>query len=160
MNQSNYPGLTPAAQNPWAGEVTGMEPYGQPDGAAYPPQPGTMVPSTVADPHLNMSHGQSDAVIQMPQNRDDVYMGSLKAMLSNNVGNHIVASFLMGSQNLVSWEGILYDVGNNYLTIYQEPKGRYVVGDLYALKFMEFYEPAPQSTLSPIPRPAPWTSPR
>ena len=141
MNPSNYP--APTQNESWSGEIS-----------PYPPQ--SMVPSTMDDPRLNMNHGQSNVVIQTPQNRDDVYMGSLKAMLSNNIGNHIVASFLMGSQNLVSWEGILYDVGNNYVTIYQEPKGRYVVSDLYSLKFMEFYEPEPRTTLSPIPRPDPW----
>lgn len=161
MNQSNYPGMASVdSTNPWAGEISGMNPYPQqpvlPD---YTPQTGTMVPSTVEDPHLNMNHGQSDIVIQSPQNRDEVYMGSLKAMLSNNVGNHIIASFLVGNQNLVRWEGILYDVGNNYLTIYQESKGRYIISDLYSLKFMEFYEPTPQPTLTPVPRPSTWTSP-
>ena len=61
-------------------------------------------------------------------------------MLSKNVGNYIVASFLVGTQNMVSWEGILYDVGNDYLTIYQETRDRYIVSDYYSLKFIEFYD--------------------
>ena len=40
----------------------------------------------------------------------------------------------------VSWEGILFDVGNDYLTIYQEARDRYIVSDYYSLKFIEFYD--------------------
>ena len=149
MTPSNYPGPAMDPKASWAGEIRPLP---------YPSQGGSMLPSTVEDPHLNMSHGQSDQVIQVPQNQDEVYMGSLKAMLSNNVGNHIMASFLVGNQNMVSWEGILFDVGNNYVTIYQPTKGKYVVADLYALKFMEFFEPNPQATLTEIPRPNPWAS--
>ena len=145
MYPNNYPGTAPTQPgllshpqaDPWSGEISGL-------------------PSTVEVPQLNMAHGLTDAVITTPQNRDEAYMGSLKAMLRNNVGNHIVASFLVGNQNIMSWEGILYDVGNNYLTIYQEPRGRYIVSDLYSLKFMEFYEPDRQPHGSPAPQLGVW----
>ena len=51
-----------------------------------------------------------------------------------------MASFLVGTQNLVTWEGILYEVGNDYVTIYQQGRDRYIVGDIYSLKVMEFYD--------------------
>ena len=35
---------------------------------------------------------------------------------------------------------ILYDVGNDYMTIYQEGRDRYIVSDIYSLKFIEFYD--------------------
>lgn len=170
MYQTNYPGpVNQIAQtapsphpqtNQWAGEISGTEstmplysastsqqdalvfPYtSDPTSLAYP---GTtenpIAPSVGAAPQLNMNHGLSDAIIHTPQTSDEAYMGSLKAMLNNNVGNHIVASFLIGSRNLMSLEGTLYEVGNNYLTIYQEALGRYVIGDFYSLKFAEFNE--------------------
>ena len=56
------------------------------------------------------------------------------------VGNYVVATFLVGTQNTTSWEGILYDVGNDYMTIYQEGRDRYIVSDIYSLKFIEFYD--------------------
>ena len=148
MYQNSFPYATisplpPHPQTtPWSGEISG-----------------STMPSTTENPQLTMHHGLSDTVIATPQNQDEAYLGSLKAMLRNNIGNHIVASFLMGNQNLMSWEGILYDVGNNYLTIYQEPRGRYIVSDLYSLKFMEFYEPNQQPHGNPAPQLGSWQQP-
>lgn len=127
----------PSQQDIWAGEIsTGTN--------AYPPAPQnqTAPPAPAGTTVLDMNHGLSEQVIGSPQSSDESYLGSLKAILSQNIGNHIVASFLMGSQNMTSWEGILHEVGNNYLTIYQPDKGRYVIGDFYSLKFAEFYEPS------------------
>ena len=64
----------------------------------------------------------------------------MNAMLSQNIGNYVVVSFLVGTQGLVNWEGILYEVGNNYITIYQESRDRYIVADIYSVKFVEFYD--------------------
>lgn len=89
---------------------------------------------------LHMQNGLPADVVESPTTQEEAYLGSLKAMLAKNVGNYIVATFLVGTQNLVSWEGILYDVGNDYLTIYQENRDRYIVSDYYSLKFMEFYD--------------------
>ena len=119
----------------WAGEIGPAQ--GQ--GPASPQRP-SMPPAPTNAPVLDMTHGLPESTIGAPQNNQEAYMGSMKAMLMQNVGNHIVASFLMGTQNMMSWEGILHDVGNNYLTIYQPEKGRYVMGDFFSLKFAEFYE--------------------
>lgn len=89
---------------------------------------------------LQMQNNLPSEVIEAPTTVGEAYLGSLKAMLAKNVGNYIVATFLVGTQNMVSWEGILYDVGNDYLTIYQENRDRYIVSDYYSLKFMEFYD--------------------
>ena len=35
---------------------------------------------------------------------------------------------------------ILYDVGNDFITIYQPGRERYIVTDIYALKYIEFYD--------------------
>ncbi len=168
MYQTNYPSAAspipqPVPQphpqtNPWAGEISGavpsMPPYRTQDALVIPytppdvspAYPGTtenpMIPSSEMEPQLNMNHGLSDDTINTPQNSDEAYMGSMKAMLNNNIGNHIIASFLIGNRNLMSLEGTLYEVGNNYLTIYQEALGRYVIGDFYSLKFAEFSETA------------------
>ena len=79
-------------------------------------------------------------VIEAPTSRDEAYRGSWKALLSRYEGSYVVATFLVGTQNTVSWEGILFDVGNDYLTIYQEARDRYIVSDYYSLKFVEFYD--------------------
>lgn len=89
---------------------------------------------------LDMKNGLPDEVIQAPTTVDEAYRGSLKAMLARNVGNYVVATFLVGTQGTVAWEGILYDVGNDFVTIYQEARERYIVIDIYSLKYIEFYD--------------------
>ena len=89
---------------------------------------------------LQMHNDLPTDVVTSPVTTQEAYMGSLKAMLSKNVGNYIVATFLVGTQGTFSWEGILYDVGNDYLTIYQQSRDRYIVSDIYSLKFIEFYD--------------------
>ena len=89
---------------------------------------------------LQMQNNLPTEVIEAPTTVTEAYLGSLKAMLMRNRGNYIVATFLIGTQNTVSWEGILYDVGNDYVTIYQPGRDRYVVTDMYSLKYMEFYD--------------------
>lgn len=117
--------------NPWVGEISG----------------GTSLPAVPTPSPL--PSGMTGSVILNPQSQQDVYRGSLKATLLRNIGNHIVASFLMGTQHVVTWDGILYDVGNDYLTIYQDTRDRYIVGDFYSLKFAEFYDRASTSTPPP-----------
>jgi len=82
----------------------------------------------------------SDEVIEFPTTVNEAHMGSLKAMLLRNIGNYVVATFLIGTQNTSSWAGILYAVGNDFVTIYQELQDRYIVCDMYSLKYMEFYD--------------------
>lgn len=79
-------------------------------------------------------------VVQSPVSGEEAYQGSLKAMLARNEGNYVVATFLVGTQGTVSWEGILHDVGNDFLTIYQPGRERYIVIDIYSLKYIEFYD--------------------
>ena len=54
--------------------------------------------------------------------------GSLRELLSRNVGQYAAASFLVGSCRLVRQEGVLEEVGTGC--------------DLYALKFIELTDSA------------------
>ena len=89
---------------------------------------------------LNMRNTVSDEVVEAPVSVSEAYLGSLKVMLQRNRGNYIVATFLIGTQGTVSFEGILYEVGNDFVTIYQEGRDRYIVVDMYSLKYIEFYD--------------------
>ena len=89
---------------------------------------------------LDLRSGLPSEVITDPVSAEEVYRGSLKAMLLKYVGTYVAATFLVGTQNTTTWEGILYDVGNDYMTIYQEGRDRYIVSDIYSLKFIEFYD--------------------
>ncbi len=78
--------------------------------------------------------------IEDPAGRRDVTNSSIRGLLARNLGYYIVASFLMGTQQAIQWEGILASVGNDYLVIYQPDQNRFVSGDIYSLKFVEFHE--------------------
>lgn len=88
----------------------------------------------------DMGNDLAVEVITAPTSTQEAYLGSWKALLSRYEGSYVVATFLVGNQNTISWEGILFDVGNDYLTIYQESRDRYIVSDYYSLKFIEFYD--------------------
>lgn len=88
----------------------------------------------------NIENHLPNDVIEAPTTMEEVYRGSMKSLLLRNVGNYVVATFLIGTQTTVSWEGILYDVGNDYLAIYQSGRDQYIVSDLYSLKYVEFYD--------------------
>ena len=126
-------GAPPVAQvaprmTDWSGEVTPM-----PADPPMPEAPGRTVTSAgrpmdrlnAAEEQGGQSMGSLDMrnhlpseVITDPISMEEAYRGSLKAMLKKNVGNYVVATFLVGTQSTTSWEGILYDVGNDYMTIY------------------------------------------
>ena len=89
---------------------------------------------------LDMRNGLSQEIVESPTTLSEARLGSMKSVLSRNVGNFIVATFLVGTQGTTSWEGVLYDVGNDYLIIYQMSRDRYVVCDIYSLKYIEFYD--------------------
>ena len=108
-------------------------------------RPVPMGPRTVSSQELNqmwpnIENNMSNEEIEAPTTMDEVYRGSMKALLLRNVGNYVVATFLIGTQTTVSWEGVLYDVGNDYLAIYQSGRDQYIVSDLYSLKYVEFYD--------------------
>lgn len=103
--------------------------------------PGSMQPR-----QLQMQSGLDLDALDGPFTNADLARASLKGLLMRNIGFYIVAAFLIGTQEAVSWEGILYSVGNDYIVIYQPDVDRYVTGDLYSLKFVEFH-----NTQSPTP---------
>ena len=89
---------------------------------------------------LDMNNPMSQEVMENPMSNAEVYQASMKSLLSRNLGYYVVATFQVGSQGTVSVPGILYTVGNDYIVLYQPEQGRYVTGDLYALKFVEFHD--------------------
>ncbi len=154
-NYWNYTGAPAAAgesRDRWAGEITlPVQGNGRIPGPAQVQaatvrqspaavsQPGGEVP-VVPGSSLEMNNGLPAEVVESPTSVSEAYMGSLKALLNRNKGAYVVAAFLIGTQNETTWEGILYDVGNDYVTIYQEGRDRYIVCDIYSLKYLEFYD--------------------
>ncbi len=91
-------------------------------------------------PEHMMLRQQEIGTIEGPAGNREVTDSSVRGLLARNLGYYVVASFLMGTQQAIQWEGILASVGNDYLVIYQPDQNRFVSGDIYALKFVEFHE--------------------
>lgn len=89
---------------------------------------------------LDLETHQPIEVIEAPASMNEAFLGSLKSMLLRNRGNFVTATFLIGTQGTTVWEGILHDVGNDYVIIYQPGRERYIACDIYSLKYIEFYD--------------------
>ena len=115
------------------------------------PQPGRgnqmMPPGAGAPGGMSSSFEQSQRMknpvsmeaTHTPSNSTEAYQASLRSLLSRNVGYFIVATFLTGTQRMVTWQGILHTVGSDYIVIYQPEYERYISCDFYALKFVQFH---------------------
>lgn len=86
--------------------------------------------------NTNMSAEQ----IANPQTNEEAFQASLLGLLEKGRGYYVIVEFLIGTQNMVIKDGILTGVGNNFITLYQEEEDRYVVCDLFSVKFVNFYD--------------------
>ncbi|MDD3346640.1 hypothetical protein [Oscillibacter sp.] len=142
-NTNAVPGLEPGVTlgyntNTMPGLTPGMTPMGFPTGQPMPQQ----MPGTGGRQTLEMSPSVPDETVENPTTVEEAHLGSLRALLMKNLGHYVVATFLVGTQSPVSWEGFLHSVGNDYLVIFQPDQGRYITGDFYSLKFVEFHDTA------------------
>lgn len=66
------------------------------------------------------------------------FVGSWQQVLSNNVGQYCVIDFLIGTSGLVQKEGVLFDVGMSFVTLFDPRSEDYIVCDFYSIKFVTF----------------------
>ena len=97
-------------------------------------------PQIAGREELNLTNPLTQEEMANPMSNSEVYQGSMKSLLARNIGYYVVATFQMGSQGTVSVPGVLHTVGNDYIVLYQPENGRYVTGDFYSLKFVDFHE--------------------
>lgn len=95
--------------------------------------------SSAAAQSQRMQNPVDMAHTHMPVNAEEAYQASLRSLLNRNLGYFIVATFLVGTDKPVTWQGILHSVGTDYIVIYQPDYERYISGDLYSLKFVQFH---------------------
>lgn len=135
--QQSYPAAQqsyPAAQQPY------------PAPAARPQSPSFGVPAVSHNEFqgssgtLDLETHQPIEVIESPTSTSEAFLGSMKSMLLRNRGSFVTATFLIGTQGTTTWEGILHDVGNDHIIIFQPGRQRYIACDIYALKYIEFYD--------------------
>lgn len=77
-------------------------------------------------------------MLENPMSVQEANQTSWKTLLAQNLGRYVVVSFLMGTQQSVVAEGVLYEIGNDYLVLYQPVRDSYITADLYSVKFVEF----------------------
>ncbi len=130
---------------------TGMEselvPYGGTAAAGYDnPEFGPEHEFTEAE-ESGMNSVPQDSFTE-PMSADEAARNSWRALLARNVGRNVLVRFLMGTQNLITVEGELYEVGADYIVIYQPLWDSHITADLYSVKFVEFREPPGVMTLA------------
>ena len=106
-------------------------------GQRQPGRPGMETPTPMQ--HPDPSPDEPIEQVLNPQSNEDVLYGSLQETLADNIGYYVEIDFLIGTSNIVTRGGILYAVGVNYVTLYQDLEDRYVMCDLYSVKFVTFY---------------------
>jgi hypothetical protein len=121
----------------WGGEVRPPRGKLPPSAPAQAPEE-FHLPAEATGEDSGLSSGLPAEVVESPVTPQEAYQGSLKGLLARNLGRKVALTFLIGTQTPVTWEGILHSVGNDYLVLWQPERGRYLTGDFYALKFVEF----------------------
>ena len=74
------------------------------------------------------------------------FQGSMQQVLQENVGKYVIVEFLIGTGSLTSRQGQLYYVGAQFLVLYDEFEDRFVVCDIFSVKFVTFLEGRGAST--------------
>ena len=69
---------------------------------------------------------------------EQILHSAWKSLMARNVGRSVIVSFLIGTQNTIVTHGILYEVGNDYIALYQPDEQSYISADLYSIRFVEF----------------------
>ena len=124
-------------------KVDGITPYSGADNSAMPisgmnGETASHTASQIAQSQ-RMKNPLDMSTTHMPSNSEEAYQASLRSLLDRNVGFFIVASFLVGTQQTVTWQGILHTVGSDYIVLYQPDYERYISCDIYSLKFVQFH---------------------
>lgn len=71
----------------------------------------------------------------------DAYQGSIQQIMRDNIGQYMDVEFLIGTNGLTTRSGQLTNVGVSYIVLYDRTKERYMICDLYSVKFVTIYEP-------------------
>ncbi len=74
------------------------------------------------------------------------FQGSMQQVLQENVGKYVIVEFLIGTGSLTSRQGMLYYVGAQFLVLYDEFESRFVVCDIFSVKFVTFLDGRSAST--------------
>ncbi len=68
-------------------------------------------------------------------------IGSMQRILYQNIGEYVVIEFLIGTEQIMRKQGLLYFVGTSYVTLYDDIEKDFIVCDIFSIKFIYFYFP-------------------
>lgn len=80
----------------------------------------------------------------VPQDQDfntETFQGSMQQVLADNIGSYVIVEFLIGTGQMSVRQGLLYYVGTQFLVLLDEIESRYIVCDIFAVKFVTFLLP-------------------
>ena len=77
-------------------------------------------------------------VTNPPMDQLPGFVGSWQQALKNNLGQYCIIEFLIGTTGLVQKEGVLFDVGMSFVTLFDPRTENYIVCDFYSIKFVTF----------------------
>ncbi len=112
----------------------GMAPSAAQGGTAQGMTPNALQSSRRTDTTL----GPMPAATPGMSTSEQILHSSWRSLMARNVGRSVIVSFLIGTQNTIVTHGILYEVGNDYIALYQPDEESYISADLYSIRFMEF----------------------
>lgn len=84
------------------------------------------------------SLGSLPAAVPGISSAEQLLHSSWKSLMVRNIGRSVLVSFLVGTRETVVARGILYEVGSDYIALYQPERHSYISADLYSIRFMEF----------------------
>ena len=96
-----------------------------------------------------MFNGNSNGVYPLPdfhslpqESFDSEEMrGSMQNILAQNVGEYVVVEFLIGTERIMRKQGLLYQVGRSFVSLYDDEAHDYIVCDIFSIKFVYFFYP-------------------
>lgn len=110
---------------------------------AIPPrnQPGVQLPADVIPPGTIPTGTDvvpsGPGTVSGPPAAGEV--GYIQEYLARNIGRYVKIEFLIGTNMLVDREGVIREVGTNYVVIQEPETDDLLMADLYAVKFVRTY---------------------
>ncbi len=68
--------------------------------------------------------------------------------LERAIGRFIFVDFLIGTQCMIRKQGYLFNVGSNWILLYDDILGDFIMCDLYSIKFITFPAKKPTTTVN------------
>lgn len=94
------------------------------------------------NPYITQATSQKSFTTPKQQTFDSPDMeGSIQRIMAGNIGEYVVIEFLIGTEQMVRKQGVLYSVGTSYITLYDDINNYFILCDIFSIKFVYFFFP-------------------